>query len=55
MGGGRISPSNVGLRLNYGLLGIDVDAYDAKTGGQTLKEAEIVGVRYPLRIARPPG
>jgi hypothetical protein len=32
--------SNVGLRLNYGLLGIDVDAYDAKTGGRTLKEAE---------------
>jgi hypothetical protein len=32
--------SNLGLRLNYGLIGIDVDAYDAKTGGRTLKEAE---------------
>ena len=26
--------------MNYGLIGIDVDAYDAKTGGRTLKEAE---------------
>ncbi|ETT28770.1 DNA primase/helicase [Rhodococcus aetherivorans] len=32
--------SNLGLRLDYGIVGIDVDAYDAKTGGQTLKEAE---------------
>jgi hypothetical protein len=32
--------SNLGLRVNYGLIGIDVDAYDAKTGGRTLKEAE---------------
>jgi hypothetical protein len=28
------------LRVHYGLVGIDVDAYDTKTGGQTLKEAE---------------
>jgi AAA domain len=32
--------SNLGLRVNYGLVGIDVDAYDAKTGGRTLEEAE---------------
>jgi Bifunctional DNA primase/polymerase, N-terminal/AAA domain len=32
--------SNLALRVNYGLIGIDVDAYDAKTGGLTLKEAE---------------
>jgi hypothetical protein len=32
--------SNVGLRVNHGLIGIDVDAYDAKAGGRTLKEAE---------------
>ena len=32
--------SNLGLRLYYGFIGIDVDAYDAKTGGRTLKEAE---------------
>ena len=32
--------SNLGLRLQYGLVGIDVDAYDGKTGGRTLKEAE---------------
>jgi hypothetical protein len=36
----RPNLSNLGLRLNYGLIGIDVDAYDAKTGGRTLKEAE---------------
>jgi hypothetical protein len=29
-----------GLRLGYGLIGIDVDAYESKTGGRTLKEAE---------------
>ena len=28
------------MRLGYGLVGIDVDAYEAKTGGRTLKEAE---------------
>jgi hypothetical protein len=32
--------SNLGLRLQYGLVGIDVDAYDGKTGGRTLEEAE---------------
>jgi hypothetical protein len=32
--------SNLALRVNYGVIGIDVDAYDAKTGGLTLKEAE---------------
>lgn len=32
--------SNLALRVNYGLIGIDVDAYDTKTGGLTLKEAE---------------
>jgi hypothetical protein len=32
--------SNIALRVNYGLIGIDVDAYDPKTGGRTLKEAE---------------
>ena len=37
---GRLPGSNLGLRVNYGLVGIDVDAYDPKTGGRTLKEAE---------------
>jgi Bifunctional DNA primase/polymerase, N-terminal len=39
---GREQPrlSNIALRVNYGLVGIDVDAYDSKTGGLTLKEAE---------------
>jgi hypothetical protein len=32
--------SNLALRVNYGLIGIDVDAYESKTGGRTLKEAE---------------
>ena len=32
--------SNLGNRLYYGVIGIDVDAYDTKTGGQTLAEAE---------------
>ena len=32
--------SNLGNRLYYGQIGIDVDAYDAKTGDLTLKEAE---------------
>jgi Bifunctional DNA primase/polymerase, N-terminal/AAA domain len=34
--------SNVGLRVNYGLVGIDVDAYEPKTGGRTLAKAESV-------------
>lgn len=32
--------ANLMLRINYGLVGIDVDAYDDKTGERTLKEAE---------------
>ncbi len=32
--------ANLMLRINYGLVGIDVDAYDAKSGDLTLKEAE---------------
>lgn len=32
--------NNPGLRLNYGLIGADVDAYDGKTGGETLEAAE---------------
>lgn len=39
--------SNLALRVNYGLIGIDVDAYDAKTGGTTLKEAESLWGRLP--------
>ena len=40
MGAGTAPGSNLGLRVNYGQIGIDVDAYDAKTGGRTLVEAE---------------
>ena len=40
MGSERPRLSNLGLRLYYGQIGIDVDAYDPKTGGRTLKEAE---------------
>lgn len=32
--------SNLGLRMPYGVIGIDVDAYDTKTGSDTLAEAE---------------
>lgn len=32
--------ANLMLRVDYGVIGIDVDDYDLKTGGQTLKEAE---------------
>jgi hypothetical protein len=32
--------SNLMLRVTHGVIGIDVDAYGNKTGGQTLKEAE---------------
>jgi Bifunctional DNA primase/polymerase, N-terminal/AAA domain len=32
--------SNLALRVDHGLVGIDVDAYDTKTGGWTLNEAE---------------
>lgn len=32
--------ANLMLRVNYGLVGIDVDAYDAETGAQTLAEAQ---------------
>jgi replicative DNA helicase len=31
---------NVCLRLNFGVIGIDVDAYDQKTGASTIHEAE---------------
>jgi hypothetical protein len=37
---GKPAASNLMLRINYGLVGIDVDAYETKTGGRTLKEAE---------------
>jgi hypothetical protein len=36
----RPADSNLMLRVEYGVIGIDVDAYDSKTGGQTLEEAE---------------
>jgi hypothetical protein len=36
----RPADANLMLRINYGLIGIDVDNYDAKNGGRTLKEAE---------------
>ncbi|WP_372507743.1 bifunctional DNA primase/polymerase [Mycobacterium barrassiae] len=36
----RPADANLMLRINYGLVGIDVDNYDAKNGGRTLKEAE---------------
>lgn len=39
--------SNLMLRLEYGLIGIDVDAYQSKTGGQTLKEAEALWGALP--------
>lgn len=32
--------TNLGLRVEYGILVLDVDDYDDKTGGQTLEEAE---------------
>lgn len=32
--------SNLGLRLEHGVIGVDVDAYGAKTGGKTIAEAE---------------
>ncbi|WP_406816756.1 bifunctional DNA primase/polymerase [Mycobacterium sp. M23085] len=32
--------ANLMLRVNYGVVGVDVDAYDGKTGGRTLEEAE---------------
>ncbi|OBI29826.1 hypothetical protein A5710_20750 [Mycolicibacter sinensis] len=32
--------SNLGLRLEHGVIGVDVDAYDTKTGDRTLDEAE---------------
>jgi Bifunctional DNA primase/polymerase, N-terminal/AAA domain len=36
----RPPDSNLMLRVEHGVIGIDVDAYNSKTGGQTLKEAE---------------
>lgn len=38
--GGQPADANLMLRVNYGVVGIDVDAYAGKTGGLTLKEAE---------------
>jgi Bifunctional DNA primase/polymerase, N-terminal len=32
--------SNLILRVDYGIIGVDVDAYDDETGAQTLNEAE---------------
>lgn len=37
---GRPEDSNLMLRVEYGVIGIDVDAYNSKKGGQTLAEAE---------------
>jgi AAA domain len=34
--------SNLMLRVEYGIIGIDVDAYEGKTGGLTLKHAEAI-------------
>jgi hypothetical protein len=34
------TPPNVALRLQHGVVGIDVDAYDGKTGDASLKAAE---------------
>ena len=39
--------SNLALRVDYGIVGIDVDAYDAKTGGLTSKQAESVWGQLP--------
>lgn len=36
----RPTDANLMLRINHGLIGIDVDAYGDKTGGRTLEEAE---------------
>src|ERR1700758_2304732 len=36
----RPSDSNLMLRVEHGVVGIDVDAYGSKTGAQTLKQAE---------------
>jgi len=37
---GKWPDNNLGLRVEYGILVLDVDNYDGKTGGQTLAEAE---------------
>jgi hypothetical protein len=39
--------SNLMLRLDHGLVAIDVDAYEGKTGGHTLKEAESLWGELP--------
>ena len=39
--------ANLMLRVNYGVIGIDVDAYNGKTGGRTLEEAENLWGRLP--------
>jgi hypothetical protein len=38
--GGYWHNSNLLLRVEYGSVGLDIDAYEGKTGGQTLAEAE---------------
>jgi hypothetical protein len=36
----RDADANLALRVNHGVIGIDVDAYDGKTGGATIEEAQ---------------
>ena len=36
----RPAEANLTLRVNYGIIGIDVDAYGTKTGGRALQNAE---------------
>jgi len=36
----RSPNNNLGLRVEYGIVGLDIDAYDGKTGAETLREAE---------------
>jgi hypothetical protein len=42
------SDSNLAIRVEYGVIGIDVDAYDVETGKQTLREAESRWGRLPF-------
>ena len=48
MGAGTVPAEHVALRVEYGQIGIDVDAYEPKTGGRTLEEAESVGALPPM-------
>jgi hypothetical protein len=43
----RKADGNLSLRVDYGFMGIDTDAYPPKTGGQTLAEAERRWVPLP--------